>query len=110
MKRLLLIVLSFFFLSTFCWADSVTLEWDVSESQIDGYYLYRANRIGDHTTAWVKIATIAKDIAMYVDEIDGENYAWLITAFDNEGNESFPSNMVERYDRTPPMTIQNLRK
>ena len=112
MKKISLILLAVIFLfSTVCLADEVTLQWDAnSESQLAGYYLYRAERIGDCTTAWEKVTTIAKDVTTYTDEVDEKNYAWMVTAFDVAGNESFPSNMVERYDKTPPIPIQNLRK
>ena len=97
--------------NSFALADSVTLEWDANtEADLDGYCLYRAERIGDHSTAWEKIATIPKDVSTYTDEVDKKNYAWMITAFDISGNTSFPSNMVERYDRTAPGFVQNLRK
>ena len=111
MKKLFLSIIFILSFATIGWAGSVTLQWDANtESQLAGYYLYRAERIGDHTTAWEKVDTIAKDVITYTDEVDDKNYAWMVTAFDAAGNESFPSNMAERYDRTPPMPVQNLRK
>lgn len=112
MKKISLILLAIVFLfSTVCLADEVTLQWDANtETQLAGYCMYRAERIGDHTAAWEKVATIAKDVTTYIDTVDGENYAWMVTAFDTAGNESFPSNMVELYDKTPPIPVQNLRK
>ena len=111
MKKLFLSIILILSFATVGWADPVTLEWDANvEADLAGYYLYRAERIGDHSTAWEKIATIAKDITTYTDEVDGKNYAWEVTAFNISGQESRSSNMVERYDTTPPMTLQNLRK
>ena len=111
MKKLLLSFIFVLLFTTMSQADTVILQWDANiETNLDGYYLYRADRIDDHTTAWEKIATIAKDITTYTDEVDNKNYAWLVTAFDTTGKESFPSNMVERYDRTPYPPVQNLRK
>ena len=112
MKKLFLSTIFFLILfATVSWADTVVLQWDANiETNLDGYYLYRADKIDDHTTAWEKIATIAKDVTTYTDEVDNKNYAYLITAFDTTGKESFPSNMVERYDRTPFPSVQNLRK
>ena len=99
------------FLSSLAWADSVTLLWDPGTgSSPDGYNIYRSEKIEDHSTAWEKIGTAAKDITTYTDEVDNKNYAWMVTAFDTTGKESFPSNMVERYDRTPYPTVTNLKK
>ena len=111
MKRGFITIVLLFFLSSFSWAGSVVLEWDPNtESDLAGYRLYRAERIGDHTLAWEKIATIPKGVTNYEDEIDDKNYAWQVTAYNTSEQESFVSNMVERYDRTPPMTLQNLHK
>lgn len=111
MKRLLMIMGMLLFLVGNCWAGSVVLEWDANpEAQLAGYCLYRAERIGDHTLAWEKIATLAKDVTTFTDTIDDKNYAWQVTAFDTGNSESFVSNMVELYDRTPPPPTQNLRK
>lgn len=111
MKILLLVVLWVMGGAFVGMADQITLEWDPNtEVDLVGYRLYRAERIGDHTLAWEMIATIPKGVTNYEDEIDDKNYAWQITAYNTSEQESFVSNMVERYDRTPPMTLQNLRK
>jgi len=111
MRKIVLLVILLIISSALAWAGSVTLEWDPnSETNLAGYYLYRAERVDDHSLAWEKIAIIARDKTTYTDEIDEKNYAWQITAFDTSDNESFVSNMVERFDRTPPCMIENLRK
>lgn len=115
MKKLigLGMMIVFFLFSTICWADSETLGWDANiEADLVGYYLYRAERVGDHSTAWKRIATIPKGSTTYTDDtiVGGLNYTWQVTAYNSGGQESFVSNMVERYDRTPPMTLQNLKK
>ena len=113
MKKLFLIGLLIFGLSASapCLADTITLEWDANtEADLSGYYLYRAEKIGNRTTAWERIATMTKDATTYTDEVDKGNYAYQITAFDTTEKESFVSNMVERYDRTPFPSVQNLRK
>lgn len=93
------------------WADSVTLTWnEVVDSRLDGYNIYRAEKTEGVTTAWEKVGTVANDIVIYTDETDNKNYAWMVTAFDTTGKESFPSNMVELYDRTPYPVVQNLQK
>lgn len=113
MKKLLLLIVLILGLSIPCLADTtITLVWEGNtESCLGGYNLYRAERIGDVTTAWAKVQTAAKEAVSCSDVVeDGKNYAWLLTAFDTAGNESFVSNMVELYDRTPPLAVQNLRK
>lgn len=112
MKRLLTTLLLILGLSIPCLADTtVTLVWEPnSEACLSGYNLYRAERIGNMTTAWAKVKTVAREAVSCSDIVeDGKNYAWLITAFDTADNESFVSNMAELYDRTPPIPVQNLR-
>lgn len=113
MKKLLLALILILGLSVPCMADTtVTLVWDANaEVCLDGYNLYRAERIGNMTTAWEQVKTVAKEVVSCTDVVeDGKNYAWLLTAFDTAGNESFVSNMIELYDRTSPLPVQNLRK
>lgn len=115
MGKLFLIIFLMLFLFagliSLCLAGTVTLEWDANtEANLNGYHLYRAEKIGNCTTAWERIATVEKNETTYVDEIDEKNYAYQITAFDITDKESFVSNMVERYDRTPYPSVQNLRK
>ena len=96
----------------FCFAADVTLQWDPPpDSDLAGYYVYQADRIGDHTSAWQRITSdLVTEVTFIVTGLDEGNYAWQVTAIDAEGNESFVSNMVERYDRTPTTPPTNLRK
>lgn len=113
MKKLLLAMILILSLSIPCLADvTITLVWTGNtEADLAGYTLYRAERIGDISTAWEKVKTIPKDAVTCTDVVeDGKNFAWMITAFDITGYESFVSNMVELYDRTPPFIVQDLRK
>lgn len=92
---------------------SVTLEWDANtESTLAGYNVFQAERIGDHSTAWTIHGTVGKDVTTYtITNVDvTKNWSWQITAFDESGNESRVSNMVELVDKTPPMPPPNLRK
>ena len=110
MKKGIIVIIFVIISSVSAWPDTVILQWDPNiETDLSGYCLYRAERIGDHSTAWKKVATIPKDNTTYKDELDEKNYAWILTAFDTAGNESFPSNMVERYDWTPPIRVKDLR-
>jgi fibronectin type 3 domain-containing protein len=113
MKTLLFTLLT---ILTFCLstalAGDVTLEWDPNtEPDLAGYYVYQAERIGDKTTPWERITTdLFTQTIFIVTALSDKNYAWMVTAVDTRGNESFVSNMVERFDRTPPGQPKNLRK
>ena len=112
MKRIciILVILAGVIAATTCMARDVTLQWDANEEQdVAGYTVYRAERQGDKTLAWEKVSDV--ETTTYTDTVDGgKNWAWLVTTRDSAGNESFVSNMVELYDRTPPAAAQNLRK
>jgi len=111
MLKILLCVLLISGLAVTGWADEVTLSWDPNiEADLAGYNVYRAERVGDHSLAWVKAGSTSKDVTTFVDVVDGKNYAWQATAYNIDEQESFVSNMVERYDRTPPMEVKGLRK
>ncbi len=112
MKTLILTLILAFGLVSSVLAADVTLQWDAnSEPDLAGYYVYQADRIGDKTTAWVKITPDVILLPTFVvTGLDDANYAWMVTAIDSSGNESFVSNMVERFDRTPTAAPTNLRK
>lgn len=111
MKMLTAIFLTILFPALALGAD-ITIQWDANtEPDLAGYYVYQANRMGDTTTSWQRITpTLVTETSFVVTGLDDGNYAWLVTAVDTQGNESFVSNMVERYDRTPPSSPINLRK
>ena len=95
----------------FCFGANVTLQWDLNAQSVAGYYVYQADRIDDHTGPWQRITpNLIAGPTFIVTDLNDTNYAWQVTAVDESGNESFVSNMVERYDRTPPLPPGNLRK
>lgn len=100
------------FTISWAFAADVTLQWDANtEPDLAGYLVYQADRIADHTSAWQKITPeLITEPTFVVIGLADANYAWLVVAVDTEGNPSFVSNMVERYDRTPPLPPGNLRK
>ena len=112
MKTLILTLILIFGLVTSIYAADVTLEWDANtEPDLAGYYVYQADRIGDRTTQWVKITPDLILLPTFVvTGLDNNNYAWMVTAVDESGNESFVSNMVERFDRIPPVPPVNVSK
>lgn len=111
MKTLILTLLLVLF-PIFCFAADVTLQWDPNtEPGLAGYYVYQADRFEDKTGPWQRITPdLISEVIFVVTALDDNNYAWQVTAVDMSGNESFVSNMVERFDRTPPFAPQNLRK
>lgn len=110
MKRLFFLLLLLF--PGLCLAADVSLQWDApSDLDLAGYYVYQANRFDDKTGPWAKITPdLVIEPTFIVTGLDDNNYAWMVTAIDTSGNQSFVSNMVERYDRTPPGIPMNLRK
>ena len=110
MKTIFLTLIILLF-PVFCFAADVTLQWDPNtEPDLAGYYVYQAERIGDKTTAWQRITPdLVTEVIFIVTGLDDKNYAWQVTAVDTEGNQSFVSNMQERYDRIPPGVPRNLR-
>lgn len=93
-------------------AREVTLQWDPNtEPDLSHYTLYQADRFADKTGAWQNVKEIpAEQTTTIITVEDGKNFAWYLTASDNSGNQSRPSNMVELYDRTPPADPVNLHK
>ena len=112
MKKVLFLILILVLFPVFAFAVDVTLEWDTNtEPGIAGYYVYQADRFEDKTGPWQRITPdLVTEVIFIVTGLDNANYAWQVTAIDASGNESFVSNMVERFDRTPPLAPGNLRK
>ena len=111
MKKLFLALIFIFGFVGWAFAADVTLQWDANtEPDLAGYYVYQSDRIGDKTTAWVKITQDMITVVTFtVTGLDSSNYAWMVTAVDTQGNESFVSNMVDRYDKIPPFAPSGLR-
>ena len=111
----IVILLLFAPLVTVSHAADVTLAWDANpEVDLAGYRLYQAEKIGDTSTAWEAVVEIPAGTETCVVTIDEtKDFAWLLTAFDTAGYESFVSNLVEvvkPVDCTPPGRAKNLRK
>lgn len=112
MKKLLLVVVTFFFMCGMAMAaSSVTFEWDAnSESDLAGYRLYQSQESGiyifgdGNQVATVEVGTETVEIT---DVADG-TYFWVLTAYDISGNESGPSNEVTAsLDSTAPEPPKN---
>jgi len=73
------------------------LMWNPNtEPELAGYHVYQAERIADKTGPWTRIKTVpAPETKVTITLEQPGNYAWYITAYDNDGNETQASNMVE---------------
>ena len=92
-------------------AADVTLTWDANtEPDLAGYRIYQADRAGNVTGAWAEIDTSVTNTYIVTGIDLAQNYAWLVTAYDTQSNESFVSNMVELYDRTAPGAPVNVQR
>ena len=98
MKKLLLAVVAFFFMCGMaCAASNVTFVWDAnSELDLAGYRLYQSQTSGAYTFGdGNQVASIlaGTETVQITDVADG-TYFWVLTAYDDGGNESLPSNEV----------------
>ena len=90
---------------------SVTFEWDANtEPDLLGYKIYQSNTSGAYTLGpGNEVGTIPVGIqTITLEDLPGGIYFWVLTAFDTEGNESFPSNEVTAIlDSLSPDTPSN---
>ena len=97
-KKLLLAVVAFFFMCGMAMAASnVTFIWDAnSETDLAGYRLYQSQTSGVYTYGdGNQVATILVGTeTVQITNISDGTYFWVLTAYDNDGNESVPSNEV----------------
>lgn len=103
MKKLFIAILTVCFLamaSLACAGLSVEFAWTANtEPDLAGYNMYRSEtdggpytKIGSSTTTGYTDSTVEFDIMYY----------WVVTAFDEAGNESGYSNQVSNMTETPP--------
>jgi hypothetical protein len=87
----------FFALSAHAWAKTVTLTWDASPSDVDGYYIYHvAGSSTDlsHADNPTMIDVGADLTYTFYDLEDDVEHSFAVTAYDDSGNESAYSNIV----------------
>ena len=94
MKNLLivaLILVCFTFTSILCAGPwRVEFTWTANtESDLAGYRLYQGTESGVYEPGWTDIQDYATSYT--VDIPDDGVYFWVLTAYDNSGNESEPS-------------------
>ncbi len=85
-------------------ATDVDLYWDQNaEPDLAGYYVFQAEVLGTHSTAWAQIATVLAPAHTYtvVDLPDNKNFIWYVAAYDTGGQESRASNTQWRWKPKP---------
>ena len=110
MKKLMLYTAVLMLVAVTAYAMVTNLAWDANtEPDLAGYKLYQST-VGP-TGPFVYVKTISKGTltAATADLADG-TYWWVLTAYDNSGNESGYSNVVTRtIDTVAPAPPQNFR-
>lgn len=94
-------------------AAEITFQWDKNtEGDLAGYRLYQSTVSGQYTYgANYAVATIDKALDTVMIAVPDGKYFWVLTAVDNAGNESGPSNEVAlTVDFTAPANPKNLRR
>jgi len=112
MRKIILVLAALCILiATSALAKDVMLTWDPnSESDLAGYRLYQSGTSGSYTYgSGNEVAEIpAGTETCTIDVADGTWY-WVLIAYDNDGNESGPSNEVSAsIDQTAPAPPTNL--
>ena len=111
MKTILIILTSLIIAST-AWAQAVqtelTFEWTPNiEKDLAGYRLYQSTESGVYTQPHV--LTIFPEASTGKIKITDGTYFWVLTAYDNKGNESGYSNEVTYIaDNVPPENPKGL--
>ena len=105
-----------FLLMTIVWAVLGTFTWDPNtEPDLAGYRLYQSDVSGQYTYGeGNEIACAPVGIEAVVYDIPcGTDWYFVLTAYDETGNESGPSNEVTAYrecpDTTPPQDPNGLQ-
>jgi len=103
MKKLSLIMICLLAMVSMVWAGPlVTLEWSPnSEPDLAGYNVHRSLVDGG---PYILIGSKPTGMETFVDEsVEFDTtYYWVVTAFDEAGNESGYSNQVSSTTETPP--------
>jgi len=110
MKKILFGLVAFFFMCGVAFAGSnVTFTWDAnSESDLAGYRLYQSQTSGIYNNPHVAEIPAGTEEVTLNDVSDG-TYFWVLTAFDDSGNESgFSNEVTASLDSTAPVPPSNL--
>jgi len=108
MKKIIFILILILVVSTaYAKNYSITFGWDKNtEADLAGYKLYRRDQAADYS----HIADISEDLSTYTTSIDMNITTYFVlTAFDDSGNESDYSNEVTyTIDNIAPSSPQSL--
>lgn len=91
-------------------AQDITLQWDPNtETNLAGYNIYESELSAAVGSPWVKIGEVAKDVTEYTapGRDDFKSYAYQVTAKNDQGKESFVSNVA--YTQNYPGAPVNVR-
>lgn len=106
MKKLVLAVLMCLFATTALAANAVTFTWDAnSEQDLSGYRLYQTTISGEYVMGADNAVAIipAGTETVTIEGLPDGQFWWVVTAYDNDMNESGLSNEVTAtMDSTPP--------
>jgi hypothetical protein len=98
MKKIIFALLLMLVFSTVaCYSASITLAWDYSADDSTlgvggGYHLYQSKVAGVYSAT--PAATVVPGVKQVTVTVPNGTYFWVVTAFDNQGNESGYSNEV----------------
>jgi len=87
----------------------VILEWTVAElAFLRNYTLYEAKKGKRHTEAWREIDRLPPMNLAYVRNVpEDHNLSWYVTATNEAGQETPPSNTVDLYEKPPQSIVTN---
>ncbi len=97
MKKILMFTAMFLIIPVMAWAASnVTFQWDANnESDLAGYRIYQTNLDGNYTYgSGNEVVDIPAGTETSIITVQDGTWFWVVTAYDNSGNESGPSNQV----------------
>lgn len=110
MKKIALWTVVFMSIAVMAYAAITNLAWDANtEADLAGYKLYQSTAGATGPFTFVK--TIPKGtLATVTADLPDGTYWWVLTAYDNVGNESGYSNVVTRViDTSAPAAPRNFR-
>lgn len=87
----------------------VILEWTGAEiAFLRNYTLYQAKRFARSTGPWRAVDRIPPTNEAYVRNVpEDDNLSWYVTATNEAGQETPPSNTVDLYERPPKAIVTN---